>query len=826
MSDSFFPDTQAGSYINVILPIAIPKAYTYQVPPTLETVPLQPGMRVEVPFGKSKIYAAMVTEVHDRPPEVYKAKAILSIIDEEPIVFPIQLKLWEWMATYYGCTLGEVMNAALPNGFKLTSETVLMLSPVYDDDYKGLKDKEFMIAEALHHQQELTIADVRNILGQKSVSNVVKRLLENRVIYIKEELKEKYTPKKVICLRFQEPYLSQPEALEEAFDLLSRSTRQVEALMAMIQLNREQSYVKRIELVKAANTNVGVIDALIKKGIIEKYNREVSRLGAYEDVVVDNLPLTDQQVRALKEIKDSFQEKHVALLFGVTGSGKTRVYMELIQEAIDKGEQVLYLLPEIALTTQLVGRLQRIFGDNVTVFHSRLSNDERVEMWKAVHKGKSIVMGARSSLFMPFKNLGLIIVDEEHDPSFKQFEPAPRYNARDTAIYYGHLAKAKVILGTATPALETFYNAQKNKYGLINMEERFGGIEMPEILIVDMKAETLNSTKKSHFSSVLLKELEEALGRKEQAILFQNRRGYSPTVFCGTCGWSSSCINCDVTLTYHKFSHDLRCHYCSYKTAIPVSCPACGHTPLAERGFGTEKIEDELQIYLPDARIARMDFDTVRGKYAFAKLINDFEENRIDVLVGTQMVTKGLDFDNVGVVGVLSADQLVQFPDFRSTERAFQLITQVSGRAGRKRKQGRVVIQAYNTALPILNEIYHYDYSRFFKREIEERKLFKYPPYTRLIGITLKHKKINLLNEATKVFAQVLKEKLGQRVLGPTIPGVSRIRGLYLITMLIKLERNNKVINGTKNLIAKATEHMRSQKGFSSVRVLVDVDPV
>ncbi|MFT4667634.1 MAG: primosomal protein N' (replication factor Y) [Polaribacter sp.] len=826
MSNSFFPEEQPGNYINVILPIAIPKAYTYLVPAALESSPLRPGMRVEVPFGKTKIYAAMVTEVHDRAPEVYKAKPILSVIDEEPIVFPMQLKLWEWMATYYACSLGEVMNAALPNGFKLSSETILMLSPVYDDNYTGLKDKEFMIAEALYHQKELTIGDVRKILGQKSVGNVIKRLLENRVIYIKEELKEKYAPKKVICIRFQEPYVSNPEKLEDAFELLSRSTRQVEALMAMIQLNREQKFVKRIDLVKAASTDVSVITALEKKKIIEKYEREVSRLGAYEDVVVDSQPLTDQQVRALKELKECFTEKNVALLFGVTGSGKTRVYMELIQEAIDRGEQILYLLPEIALTTQLVGRLQRIFGDAVTVFHSRLSNNERVEMWNSVHAGKSIVMGARSSLFMPFNNLRLIIVDEEHDPSFKQNEPAPRYNARDTAIFYGHISGAKVILGTATPSLETYFNAHQKKYGLVMMEERFGGIEMPQIEIVDMRTETLAGTKRSHFSSVLLKELEEALGRDEQAILFQNRRGYSPTVMCGTCGWSSECINCDVTLTYHKFSHNLRCHYCSYNTTIPRACPACGETPLTERGFGTEKIEDELQIYLPDAKIARMDFDTVKGKNAFAKLINDFEEKRIDVLVGTQMVTKGLDFDNVGLVGVLSADQLVQFPDFRSSERAFQLITQVSGRAGRKRKQGKVVIQAFNTALPILDEIFHYDYPRFFEREIEERHLFMYPPYSRLIGITLKYKKMDLLNEATKVFARVVKSKLGERVLGPTIPGVSRIRGQYLLTMLIKLERNNELIHGAKRVIAEATEIMKSEKGFSGVRVIVDVDPV
>ncbi len=832
MKYKLIPDQKVGTFLNVVLPIAIPKEYTYAIPPS-ETAPIRPGMRVEVSFGKNKIYAAMVLEVHDRAPEHYRAKPILSVIDKEPIIFPLQLSFWQWIAQYYSCTPGEVMNAALPNGFKLSSETILLLSPVYDDNYTGLKDKEFLIAEALHHQKELSIADVRKILGQKTVGHIISGLLDKKVIYIKEELKERYKPKKVICLQLQEPYFSNPEALEDGFELLSRSNRQVEALVAFIQLNREKPFVKRIDVIKAANVDVSVIKAIEKKGILQQYKREVSRLNAYDDIVVDSRPLTEQQQRALQKIKSQFKQKDTVLLHGVTGSGKTRVYIELIQEAIQRDQQILYLLPEIALTTQIVSRLQRIFGDDVTVFHSRLSNDERVEMWQNILQGKPIVMGARSSLFMPFSNLGLIIVDEEHDPSFKQNEPAPRYHARDAAIYYAYLCGAKVLLGTATPSIETYANTQPTptggpgKYGLALMKERYGGIQLPQTAIVDMKAEARMGTKKSNFSSTLLAELEAALGRGEQAILFQNRRGYSPTVFCSTCGWSISCINCDVSLTYHKFTHNLRCHYCAHSAPVPHTCPACGHTPLSERGFGTEKIEDELQIYLPDARISRMDFDTVKGKYAFAKLINDFEDQRIDILVGTQMVTKGLDFDNVGLVGVLSADQLVQFPDFRSSERAFHLITQVSGRAGRKHKQGRVVIQAYNTALPILDEILQNDYLRFFKRELEERKTFRYPPYSRIIQVTLKHKKADLLNEAMKVFANVVKTKLdARRVLGPAVPGVARIRNQYLQTMLIKLERKNNVIKFAKATLREATQVMHSQKGFSGVRVILDVDPM
>ena len=793
--------------------------------PMSETAIIQPGMRVEVQFGRTKIYAALVIEVHNKAPEGYKAKAILSVIDTAPITFPYQFKLWYWMADYYSCTIGEVMNAALPGGFKLASETTLLLSPVYDENYTGLKDKEFLIAEALHYQNELSIAEVRKILKQKNVGPLVNRLLAKKVIYIKESLKEKYKPKKVVCVKLQEPYASVPDTVEEAFELLSRSSRQVEALMAYIQISRGQPVIRRSELVKAANVDTSVLKAMVKKGIFEFYDKEVSRLGSYDHELHDRHDLTDQQVGALKEIKESFETNKVSLLHGVTGSGKTRVYVELIQEAINRGEQVLYLLPEIALTTQIVSRLQKIFGDDIAVYHSRMSNNERVELWKQVLLGKKIVLGARSSLFLPFKNLHLIIVDEEHDTSYKQVDPAPRYNARDTAIYLAHLCEAKVLLGTATPSIESYFNAQQKKYGLIEMPERFGGIKMPEVVLVDLKEETKKKTMKSLFSSVLLDELKAALERKEQAILFQNRRGYAPTFLCGDCGWHSQCIQCDVGLTYHMFTSNLRCHYCGYQIPVPKSCPACGNKKLAQSGYGTEKVEDELKIYLPEAKVGRMDFDTARGKHSLARIINDFEEHRIDILVGTQMVTKGLDFDNVGIVGVLSADHILQFPDFRSNERGFQLITQVSGRAGRKHKQGKVLIQTFNTTHPILEEVFNNDFQSFFLREVEERHSFHYPPYYRLIDITLKHVKTDVLNEATKVLTKILKDNLGKRVLGPAVPGVSRVRGQYLLKLLIKMERNAKAIKTAKQLIDEASHYMQSQKGFSTVRVNVNVDP-
>jgi len=824
-TESYHPVENASGYVTVILPIAAPKPYTYMIPLT-ETAVIQAGMRVEVQFGKTKIYAALVVHVHNNPPESYKAKPIISVIDQQPIAFPYQFKLWKWLAEYYSCTMGEVMNAALPGGFKLASETKLILSPVYDENYRGLKDKEFLIAEALHYQNELSISEVRKILKQKNVGPLINRLLSKKVIYIKEELKEKYKPKKVICVKLQEPYASVPDTIEEAFELMSRSSRQVETLMAFVQVSRKQPVIRRSELIKAANVDTTVINAMVKKKVFELYEKEVSRLGGYEEEVIDSHKLTDQQIEAIKAIKKSFEDKSATLLHGVTGSGKTRVYVELIQEAIDRGEQVLYLLPEIALTTQIIVRLQKIFGDDIAVYHSRLNNNERVELWKQIISGKKIILGARSSLFLPFKNLRLIIVDEEHDTSFKQMDPAPRYNARDAAIYLANLCGAKVLLGTATPSVETYFNTTQNKYGLVEMPERFGGIKMPEVVLVDLKEETKKKTMKGLFSSVLLTELEEALGRNEQAILFQNRRGYAPTFMCGDCGWHSQCTQCDVGLTLHMFTNNLRCHYCGYQIPVPKSCPACGNMKLAQSGYGTEKVEDELKIYLPEARIGRMDFDTAKGKHSLSRIINDFEEHRIDILVGTQMVTKGLDFDNVGIVGVLSADHILQFPDFRSNERGFQLITQVSGRAGRKHKQGKVLVQTYNTTHPVLDEVLHNDFQSFFLRELDERHSFDYPPYHRLIELTVKHIKADILNEATKVLIKILKDNLGKRVLGPAVPGIPRVRNQYILKILIKMERDAKAIKTAKQLVTEATSYMQSQKGFSTVRVNVNVDPV
>ncbi|MEM1216299.1 MAG: primosomal protein N' [Bacteroidota bacterium] len=811
-------------YVDVILPLAIAKAYTYVVPE--ELIPyVKTGIRVEVQFGKNKLYTGLVMRIHHETPAQQRPKPILNIIDEEPIVNERQFQLWRWISSYYLSSLGEVMNAALPANFKLTSETRITLGPLFHQDPSLLSDKEYLIAEALTLQEELSIEDLRGILGQQTVYPIIRRLLDKRVIYLKEELKEKYKPKKVKCVRFREPFLSDPTTIPLIFEAISKSERQERAVLAFVQVVKKQEFVRQAELVKLAEIDHGVIKALVKKQIFEVYDREISRVGSYEEDTLEAQNLAPQQAQALTSIQQQFTEKNVVLLHGVTGSGKTRIYLELMQAAIARGEQVLYLLPEIALTTQITERVQRVLGDEVAVYHSRLSHNERVELWNKVKDGQSAILGPRSALFLPYENLSLIIVDEEHDPSYKQRDPSPRYHGRDTAIMLAHQHGAKVLLGTATPAVESYHNAKVGKYGLVEMNERFGGVALPEIVIADARRAQIEQTLHNHFTGQLLDELKAALERGEQAILFQNRRGYSPVYRCPTCGWHSECVNCDVSLTYHKYREQLKCHYCGYSTKLPTECPACGSTQLSLQGFGTEKIEDELQIFLPDAKVGRMDLDTVRGKHAHAKIINDFEEGRIDILVGTQMVTKGLDFERVGVVGVLSADQLLQFPDFRSAERGFQLMLQVAGRAGRKHKQGKVLVQAFNTTHPVLKEVVESDYATFYRREIQERRQFFYPPFQRLIRITLKHPKAPTVNDAMKLYAHWLKQQLGEKVLGPAVPYVGRVRNYYLLDVLIKLDRTPQEIQHAKRHIRAVTDQLKQTKGFSGVRVSIDVDP-
>ena len=813
-------------YAQIILPMATPKPYTYHFTEGL-LGQVRFGVRVEVQFGIGRdLYSALVVGVSENKPE-HDTKPILQVIDTEPIITESQYKFWEWMASYYACTVGEVMNAAMPTNMKLTSETRVVLNPEHDQDFSKLDDKEYLIAEALTIQNELTLQQIQKILNQKTVYPIVNRLLMFGVLELKEELLTKFKPKLVSCVKLSELYATDTtgRALAAAFDLVKNSDKQNMALLAYLQLAKNQPVIRNSDIYEKAKVDISVVRAIEKKGIFEIFEREVSRLGSYDDDLVDASKLSEQQAQTIAEIVDNFKTKNVILLHGVTGSGKTRVYTELMQEAILRGEQVLYLIPEIGLTTQMVSRLEKIFGDDLAVYHSRMSGHERVEMWQKTITGKAVVLGVRSALFLPFKNLKLIIVDEEHDSSFKQQDPNPRYNARDSAIFLAQLYGAKVLLGTATPSVETYFNAQNQKYGLVEMKERFGGLKLPEIIVVDNRIEMKQRTMQGNFTSRLIEELKAALERGEQAILFQNRRGYAPTMACPTCDWNSECKNCDVNLTYHKFSDTLNCHYCGYTIKQPKECPACGHKSLIIKGFGTERIEDELKIHLPDAKIGRMDLDTSRSKTAHSKIINDFEEKRIEILIGTQMVTKGLDFENVGLVGVLSADNLLKFPDFRASERAFQLMTQVAGRAGRKHKQGKVIIQAFDVKNPVLKDVVENNYGNFFQRELEERQRFVYPPFFRLIAVTLRHKKPEVLRDASKIFTKILKEKLGNRVNGPAVPQVERVNTYYILNYLIKVEKDASKIGVTKEILARATHAMQHTEGYSNVRVSVDVDP-
>lgn len=815
-------------FAQVVLPVAIPKLYTYSIPLHFKHL-VQVGTRVEVQFGKNKLYAALVYALHEEEPEDYNPKPIINVLDEVPMVTPYQFALWEWIASYYTSSMGEVMQAALPAGLKLTSETKVLLRADFKEEHFSiyeLKDKEYTIVAALFARMEMSISEIQEAIEQKTIYPYIKSLLDKKLIFVREELKTKYTPKKIDLVQLGEAYRGEEDLLKAAFEKLgTRALRQVETLMAYVQLSHEMEEVTKAALYQKANINSTMLKKLVDKGVLEVYQKSISRLDSYEGDIFANYQLSAAQQTAFEELQTSFEQHTVALLHGVTGSGKTQVYVEMIEKMVAEGKQVLYLLPEIALTTQIVGRLQKHFGDQIIVYHSKFNNNERVEIWEAALAGTPIVLGARSALFLPFVDLGLIIVDEEHDPSYKQKDPAPRYNARDTAIYLAHQFGAKVLLGTATPSLETYYNVLQEKYGLVELKERFGAATLPEIKIIDAGEEVRKKRMKSHFTQQLLDEITATLERGEQVILFQNRRGYAPIYSCNTCGWAAHCDNCDVSLTYHKFTNDLHCHYCNYHQKKQNNCPACGSQNLTLQGFGTEKIEDELAIFLPEAKVARMDWDTVKGKHGHEKIIEQFAAEEVDILVGTQMVTKGLDFDNVGLVGVLSADQMLHFPDFRATERAFQLLCQVSGRAGRKKKTGRVFIQAFKTGHPVLQEVRKLDFNSFINRELRERKDFAYPPYFRVIHIQIRHKKPDMVEKAAKFFAQSLQTKLGNRVLGPATPGISRIRTYYLRDILIKLGKNSKQLEATKAFILKIEAHLKAQKGFSTIRVVVDVDP-
>ena len=676
-------------FIDVILPIPLEKAFTYSIS-AAEAEFLKVGMRVAVPFGKTKIYTGLVYKIHNQEPLVYEAKEIHQILDDTPITTTTQLQHWEWIANYYLCSLGEVMRAALPSAFVLESETVVVKNNEQVINDTDLKDDEFLVYEALHHQSSLKIHDISTILEKKNVLPVIKRLLEKNAILIEEEVYEKYKPKLERFVKLHSSHASS-ENLQQLLENLSNAPKQRDVVMALFSISaKTKKPVKVSELTSESGASANIIKTLIDKGILEEFHIQKDRIQFSGKDNEDSKELNDYQQKALSDIITSFEDKNITLLHGVTSSGKTEVYVKLIENVIAKGQQVLYLLPEIALTTQLVTRLQSYFGEKIAVFHSRYSSHERVEVWYNVLQNlpkAQIILGARSSIFLPFHNLGLVIVDEEHEPSYKQFDPAPRYHARDAAIVLANLFKSKTLLGSATPSLESYYNAQQGKYGLVEITKRYNDVLMPEMELVDIKDKHKRKRMNGHFSDRLIEEMTEALKDGHQIILFQNRRGFSPIVECNTCGHSPQCPNCDVSLTYHQYKNELRCHYCGYYSVMHKNCQACESVELDTKGFGTEQIEEEARALFPDFKVARMDFDTTRGKYGYEKIINAFEQQEVDILVGTQMLTKGLDFRNVKLVGIMNADNLLNFPDFRSHERSFQLMLQVSGRAGRTDKR-------------------------------------------------------------------------------------------------------------------------------------------
>lgn len=809
-------------FIDVILPIPIQKTFTYRITEE-ESNFLHKGMRVAVSFGKSKIYTALVYRIHQQQPTLYEAKDIHQILDETPVITEVQLKHWEWISNYYMCALGDVYRAALPTAFLLESETVIYKNDSFLKE-ANLSDEEFLIFEALQHQSQLTVHQVVTILGKKKVFPIINKLFEKSVITIKEEIYEQYKPKMVKYVRMHPSYNSDA-SLENLLEQVARAKKQREVMLQFFQLSTHKKPIKANDLAVKSNVSSSILKALVAKNILEFYHLKTDRI-QFDGTKHALKKLNEFQETALQEIKTSFQEKEVVLLHGITSSGKTEIYTRLIQETIEQGKQVLFLLPEIALTTQIISRLQFYFGNQVAVYHSKYSMNERVEIWNNVltqQPKAQIILGARSAVFLPFSKLGLIIVDEEHETSYKQFEPAPRYNARDAAIVLAHQHSAKILLGSATPSLESYFNTQQKKYGFVALNKRFGEVLLPKIELIDIQEKQRKKKMSGHFSDRLLTMIEESLADKEQIILFQNRRGFSPIVECKTCGLSPQCPNCDVSLTFHKYKSELRCHYCHYHRAMPSSCGACGSASLEHKGFGTEQIELELKQLFPTHVIGRMDLETTRGKYGYQKIIGAFEAQEIDILVGTQMLSKGLDFGNVSLVGVLNADSLLNFPDFRAHERAYQLLVQVAGRSGRSKKQGKVAIQTYNPHHQILQQVSSTAYLKMYVEQLQERWQFQYPPYFKIIKITLKHRDYVKVDSGIQWLSKVLKNSFQQNVLGPSEPSISRVRNQYIKNVIIKIPPKQSLVK-TKNEIYKIKTSFQAISEFRPIRFVIDVD--
>lgn len=822
-------------FAEIILPVPIPRLFTYRIPQSLQDKAIT-GQRAIVQFGDRKVLTGIIATIHNRPPKDHEAKSILELLDDYPVIVDVQLRFFRWIAEYYLCTLGEVMNAAVPAGLKLSSESMVQIHPAFslEETSQAFSEKELVLLDKLKHES-LTYSDISKLLGVKHLYSILKSLVGKEAIILFEEIKDKYRPKTERKIRLAPAYITAP-ALEQLFETLAAKPKQEAVLLRYLQeVNvlsepavNKQGILKKKLFTGTEDLSESSLNTLIKHNILEEFEIVVSRFEDATDQPLPSIALSEDQLEAQRAIIKSFEEHTITLLHGITGSGKTEIYINLIRQALEGGSQVLYLLPEIALTTQIVHRLKKIFGASMGIYHSRFSDNERVEVWNGVLNGKfKFVVGVRSSIFLPFDNLGLILVDEEHDPSYKQQEPAPRYHARDAAMVLAQMHHAKVVLGSATPSVESYFQASQGRYGFVKLTKRFGEAQLPKILIADMSRERKQKTAKGEFSGLLMRNINDTLAKKEQVIIFQNRRGYSPMVNCEDCGWVPKCVNCAVSLTYHQYRHALVCHYCGYKESLPHNCPTCSSTRLKTVGYGTEKLEEELNIHFPDANVQRMDLDTTRSKTGYETIIGQFERGETNILVGTQMVTKGLDFDHVSLVGIFNADRMIHFPDFRSYERAYQLITQVSGRAGRRDKVGTVVIQTSSPDHPLLNTILRHSYESFFKAEIFDRHRHDYPPYTRLIEITLKHTDKKSCATTASLLANILRERTsGIKIFGPGEPMIAKVRNKYLMSILIKIPRSKADLPAFKLTLQQIVDQILREKEHRSTRIIVDVDPV
>lgn len=820
-------------FAELLLPVPVPRLFTYRIPLKLNDF-ARIGQRAIVQFGDRKIVTGVIFNIHENPPKDFEAKYILELLDEFPSVNDIQLKLFQWMADYYMCTLGEVMNAALPAGLKLSSESMVQLHPAFslEESTLDFSEKEVMLVRRLANGT-MTYSEISKFLGVKHIFSILKSLSAKEAIILFEEVKERFKPKTEKRIRLTQE-MNNAKAMEVLFEQLASKPKQEAVLLKYLQdvpilqhTDANKVGLSRKQLLEG-DASESSVNTLIRNGVFEEFETVVPRFGFEETRESPTVLLSEDQEKAMHEIIRSFEAHPATLLHGVTGSGKTEIYINLIKKALESDTQVLYLLPEIALTTQIVQRLKKIFGNSMGVYHSRFSDNERVEVWNGILSGKfKFVIGVRSAIFLPFENLGLIIVDEEHDGSYKQQEPAPRYHARDVAMMLAKLHHAKVLLGSATPAMETYFHARNNRYGLVALDKRFGEANLPDITLADMTSERKRKVIKGEFSQLLFQRIEGALSRKEQVIIFQNRRGYSPMMSCEDCGWVPKCVNCAVSLTYHQYRHALVCHYCGYRETVPHHCPTCTSTRLKTVGYGTEKLEEELNAFFPEAKVQRMDLDTTRTKTSYESILGAFENGDTDILVGTQMVTKGLDFDRVSLVGVFNADRMMHFPDFRSYERAYQLITQVSGRAGRRARKGEVVIQTANPDHPVLNFILKNNFETFYEMQIADRHRHDYPPFTRLIEITVKHADKKVCQDASRRLAVALRDQLDQtKVFGPGEPMVSKIRNQYLMTVLLKIFRGQTDLHEVKRLVQDSINTLSREQIFRNVRFIADVDPV